>query len=117
MALVLRVTKYKEDNMYIITKKQTRPSVEIPFYFEKNEISDEYKNYFQKKFVETGKIRLSSLTYSDDRLTITRVLTWESRDAFLEFTTDPFCYDTVIEPNRLYDIEHDITSDIEITKE
>lgn len=102
--------------MYIITKKQTRKSVEIPFYFEKNETPNEYKKYFQNKFIDTGKIISTSLTYTDDKLTVIRLMAWESRDAFLEFASDAFCYDMVIEPNRLYDMENDITSAIEISK-
>lgn len=103
--------------MYTMTKKQTRRSIDIPFYFEKYETSDEYKKYFYNKFVLTGKFVSSSLIYSDDKLTITRVSSWKSKDAFLEFASDPYCYDTVIDANRMYDIEQEITSDIEITKD
>lgn len=102
--------------MYTVTKKQTRRSKDIPFYFEKYETSDEYKKYFHNKFIATGKLLSSSLTYSDDKLSTIRVLSWESRDAFLEFITDSYCYDTVIDTNRIYDIDNDITSDIEISK-
>jgi hypothetical protein len=103
--------------MYTVTKKQTRRSKDIPFYFEKYETSEEYKKYFYNKFIVTKKFLSSSLTYTDDKLSITRVVSWESKDAFLAFTSDSYCYDMMIYPNRMYDIEHEITSDIEITKD
>ena len=103
--------------MYTITKKQTRPSVDIPFYFEKYIQTEEYQKYFYTTYVVSKKFISSSTKYSDDRLTITRVVSWSSRSVFLEFAADKYCYDTVIDPNRTYDIENDITSDITVEKD
>jgi hypothetical protein len=100
--------------MYIITKTQTRKSIDIPFYFEKYASTDDYKNYFHKNYILTKKLISSSATYSDDKLLVTRIATWSSRRAFMEFAADRYCYETVTEPNREYDIQNDITSDIEI---
>lgn len=102
--------------MYIITKKQTRKSTNIPFYFEKYPQSEIYQKYFYTNYIESKKFISSSTEYSDDKLTVTKIITWSSRSAFLDFTSDRYCYDTIIDPNRTYDIENDITSDITIEK-
>jgi len=103
--------------MYIITKTQTRKSSNIPFYFEKYAPADEYKKYFNSTYIESNKFISSSTKYSDDRLTVTRIIVWSSRSAFLEFAADRYCYETVVDPNRTYDIENDITSDITVEKD
>lgn len=74
----------------------------------------EYRNYFNDKFILTKKFLSSDTVYSDDKLTVTKTTTWSSRNDFMEFAGDPYCYGTVIEPSREYDIENEITSDIEI---
>ena len=103
--------------MYIFSKVQTRPSTSIPFYFEKNKTPPEFNQVFKKQFVDTKKIISSSLTYSDEKLTVTRVTTWNSKEAFSEFTkfvADPFFYNLIVKPNLEYDIENDITADVEL---
>ena len=100
--------------MYTIIKTQTRTSLSIPFYFEKHSITTEYQNYFYNKFIVTKKFLSSNAIYSDDKLTVTKTTNWSSRDAFLEFVGDPYCYSTMVEPERQYDIENEITADFEI---
>jgi hypothetical protein len=100
--------------MYSIIKKQTRNSLSIPFYFEKQSMPADYQNYFYSKFIATKKFLSSDTVYSDDNLTVTKTTNWSSRDAFLEFVGDPYCYSTMVEPGRQYDIENEITADFEI---
>ena len=103
--------------MYIIIKKQTRKSVDIPFYFEKHSLSQDYTDYVFSKFKEPKKLLFSDTVYSDDKLSMTKTVGWSSRDAFLEFTSDKYCYNTVIEIVREYDIANEITADIEIRED
>lgn len=100
--------------MYTIIKTQTRTNVSIPFCFEKHTIPGEYRNYFNDKFILTKKFLSSDTVYSDDKLTVTKTTNWSSRDTFLEFVGDPYCYNTMVEPGREYDIENEITADFEI---
>lgn len=102
--------------MYIIFKKQKRDSLEVPFYFEKYPASDEYKSYFQTNFISTKKFILHEVNYSDDKLTIINKLVWASREAFLDYASDAFCYDTIIIPSRLHDLENNILTEITIER-
>jgi hypothetical protein len=100
--------------MYSIIKTQTRSSINIPFYFEKHSMSADYQNYFYHKFIVTKKFLSSDTVYSDDKLTVTKTTNWSSRNDFLEFMGDTYCYNNMVEPGREYDIENEITADIEI---
>lgn len=103
--------------MYVTTKMQTRKAVDIPFYFEKHSLTQDYKDYVYTKFIEPKKLLFSDTVYSDDKLSMTKTTGWSSRDAFLEFTSDTYCYNTVIDPVREYDIANEITADIEIRED
>jgi hypothetical protein len=48
---------------------------------------------------------------------MTKTAGWSSRDAFLEFISDKYCHNTVIEIVREYDIANEITTDIEIRED
>ena len=100
--------------MYIFFKEETRPSVTIPFYAERNPASSAYRKYFNDTYITTSIFILSVVTYSEDRLTLTNKMTWISRAGFLQFSTDSFCYDTQIIPNRIYNRENNIISRISV---
>ena len=103
--------------MYTIKKMQTRKAVDILFYFEKYSLSQDYKDYVYNKFIEPKKLLFSTIVYSDDKLSMTKTTVWSSRDAFLEFISDKYCYNTAIDPVREYDIENEITADIEMIED
>lgn len=102
--------------MYIVTKKQKRPSKDIKFSFEYFAYPEEYSEYVRKNFVETGKILKHNKIFSDDQLTVSLVTEWRSRADFLSFVTDEFVFEYVSKSND-YDIDHDITTAMEIDKE
>lgn len=103
--------------MYSVIKTQTRIKLSIPFYFEKHNMPSDYQNYFYNKFIITKKFLSSNIVYSDDKLTVTRTVNWSSRDSFLEFAGDTYCYDTVTIPGQEYDIKNEITSNFEIKRD
>ena len=100
--------------MYTIFKKQIRESLNIPFYFEKHPTPTEYKVYFHANFVVNEKFISHEITYSEDKLTIIDKLVWSSRDAFLDYASDTFCYDMLMFPNKMYNIENSIATVISV---
>ena len=62
--------------MITITRTQTRPSVDIPFFFETNLVSKEYEEYLKTNYRDTGKILGFDRVMSDDKLTVVSSITW-----------------------------------------
>ncbi len=100
--------------MFRIVKKQIRPSTSIPFYFEINPTSADYKLYVKTNYIDTGKFLSSSQKFSDDKLEAILVSTWASHQDFLDYATDKFCYTTLTIPSQTYDIDNDILSEITV---
>lgn len=96
--------------MYKIVKTQTRTSVDVPFYHEYAVSEQTYKDYFKKNYIDAKKLLSYNTIMSEDRLTATHTLIWESRQAFLNFNTDLYIYRNQAEPARNYDIDNNITS-------
>lgn len=97
--------------MITITKKQTRPSADIPFFFESNLVRKEYGMYLKTKYMDTGKLVRINRVMSDDKLSIELTTVWESQEAFAEYFSDPYCVENFLRISTEYDQTHDITSE------
>jgi hypothetical protein len=94
-----------------ITKIQTRPSADIPFFFETNLASKEYGEHFKKRYKDTGKMIGSDRVMSPDKLTVTITLVWESQEAFSEYYTDPFCMENFLKVSTDYEQANNIKTE------
>lgn len=94
----------------IIKRTQTRPTTDIPFFFETNLVSKEYNIYLKTKYIDTGKLIKSTRTMSDDKLSITLITEWKSQEAFSEYFSDSFCRDKFLKISAEYEQTHNITS-------
>lgn len=94
--------------MFKVKKIQIRTDLTIPFFHECKTVSDEYRNYFKKNYVKTGKWIESINTLSSNNLMHTSVTTWKSHDDFLEFANDDFINEHSIHPNREYNLKNNI---------
>ena len=94
-----------------LTRIQTRPSVDIPFFFETNLVSKEYEEYLRKNYRDTGKILGFDRKMSPDKLTITTNTVWESQEAFAEFYTDPICMEKFLKSSAEYEQTNNIISE------
>lgn len=97
--------------MFKIIKKQTRPSTDIPFFFEANPNAAIVGKHMKEKYHDTGKLLSSTREFSEDRLKVVMTIYYRSYDDFKDFISDNFCEKYIFVPNTLYDIEHGITSD------
>lgn len=89
--------------MITLTKIQTRPSIDIPFFFETNLVSKEYGEYLKKTYKDTGKLISFNRVMSEDKLTVTTDVVWESQEAFAEFFTDTKCIDQFLKISSEYE--------------
>ena len=94
-----------------ITRIQTRPSTDIPFFFEIEQDRTEYENYLKTKYRDTGKLLGFDRTMSNDRLTATSNITWESQEAFAEFFADSYCVENFLSVSAEYEQTHGIKTE------
>lgn len=74
--------------MIEITKRQIRPSKDIPFYFEVHQVSEQYRNYMIATYIKTGKLIESKKIMSEDLLTVDLVSVWNNEEDFLSLHVD-----------------------------
>lgn len=96
--------------MITVIKTQTRPTADIPFFFETPMAKSEYSDYLKINYKDTGKLVSSAREMSEDKLTITMTSVWKDQEAFAEFFGDPYCVDTFLKISSEYDQTHGITS-------
>ena len=93
-----------------LTRTQTRPSVDIPFFFETNLVSKEYGIYLKTNYIDSGKLIRTQRTMSEDKLSVELMVEWESQEAFAEYFTDPVCIENFLKISTEYEQMNDITS-------
>ena len=93
-----------------LTRIQTRPSVDIPFFFETNLVSKEYGIYLKTNYIDSGKLIRTQRTMSEDKLSVELIVEWESQKAFAEYFTDPVCIENFLKISTEYEQMNDITS-------
>lgn len=97
--------------MITLIKKQTRPSTDIPFFFESNLVNREYGMYLKKNYIDTGKLITVDRVMSEDKLSITLTTMWESQKAFADYYSDPYCIENFLKISSEYDQLNGITSE------
>jgi hypothetical protein len=95
----------------IITKTQTRPNVNIPFFFETNLLSQEYIDYMRKNYKDTGKLIDFNRVMSEDKLSVLITTTWESQEAFAEYCSDLNCIENFLKISTEYEQTRGIKSE------
>lgn len=96
--------------MISIVKIQTRPSADIPFFFESNLVRKEYGAYLKTNYIDTGKLMKVHRTMSEDKLTIELTTEWASQEAFAEYFSDPYCIENFLKISTEYEQLNGITS-------
>ena len=96
--------------MITITKKHTRPSVDIPFFYQTKLVRPEYGSYLKANYIDTGKLVRFDRTMSEDQLTISATTVWESQEAFAEYFSDPFCVENFTKISTEYEQINGIVS-------
>lgn len=89
--------------MITITRIQTRPSVDVPFFFETNLVGKEYGEHFKTKYRDAGKLIGFNRVFSEDKLTVTSDTVWASQEAFAEYYGDPKCVDQFLKISAEYE--------------
>jgi len=102
--------------MLRIIKTQVRTSLDVPFYDDTASSNDpEYRKYVYNNFIANNKLIKTERAISEDGLTMTILMTWDSEDSFLDLCTDEFCGKYLIRANQ-YNMLNGIASDIRIDK-
>lgn len=100
--------------MFKIIKKETRQNINIPFYFEINTASIDYRTHMKTNYMDTGKFLNFSQELSSNKLEVTTIAVWASHKDFLDYITDRFCYTSMLIPSNTYNLDNDIESKITV---
>ena len=85
-----------------------RPNTTIPFWF-----NQEFHDYVQTNYQNTGKILSFNIVLSEDELTQIRTIVWKDDLTLDEFNWDDQTF-ALIDERETYIQENDITGDLEI---
>ena len=100
--------------MIKIVKTQKRLNTDIPFYEDAYDSPAHYKEHVYKNYIRNGKMISTARSLSEDKLTQTIIMTWDTVDSFLDFCTDDFCINEYISIVSQYEICNQFEIDISI---
>ncbi len=103
--------------MFTVIRKQTKPNSDVLFYTEKYPPTEEYNVYFYEKYMKTGKFIRSEKQITNNGLTMIGISVWQSHPVFIEYVTDEFCYNNLIDPGNIYDKTNGIETEFSIIEE
>lgn len=97
--------------MYKIVRRQVRPHKQVAFYgFNRSpNLTAEIMELRESRYVNTGKIVSVQRDMSEDQLTLTTTVIFESKEAMIEYQSDPD-----LEPMRQDQMEYLATKGIMI---
>ena len=77
--------------MYQITIKLTRPSTDVEFYSVMGEDDDSvaFRNHWNISYKQTSKLIFLDNLISEDQLTMTTIMLWDSQTTYDEAMADP----------------------------
>jgi len=89
--------------MYKITNVQTRPNTGVSFWTKENPaLTAEYLEYYKNTHITTGKHIDFSSSVSDNGLSLTTVIIWDSEASADQWRNDPVVIDGFINLMRSY---------------
>lgn len=93
--------------MYQVVREQIRPSIDVDF-FSVVKHAPEVAKYWNDNIVKTGKHISSLHTLSDDGLIMTTTMTYASKDAWYDMTSDEYLNDNLFPIQREYNKNNNI---------
>ena len=94
--------------MYQVVREQSRPNIDVKF-FSIHMCDAEVINYWGTTYVDSGKQVNSTHTLSDDKLTLTSMFLYRTRDEWHEMTADKYLNETLFKQQTEYNKENNIT--------
>ena len=94
--------------MYQVIREQYRPNVDVKF-FSIHMCDAEVVKYWVTTYVDSGKQVNSTHTLSDDKLTLTAMFLYRTRDEWHEMTADKYLNETLFKQQTEYNKENNIT--------
>ena len=99
--------------MLTLRIKKTRSDPSVPFYFEIKKGTVFLLKYLHDNYVKTGQMRhVQKWEISEDGLVAEMIQEWISEEAYQKWSNDVVVKEHVLDPMQIYEIEHDITSEI-----
>jgi len=90
---------------------QTRPSVNVEFWTRDNPaVTQEYLTYFKDTYISTGLLVDFTTTISEDNLTMTNTLVWQSAEVADTWRSDLIIQENFINLMEAYIAANGITS-------
>jgi hypothetical protein len=98
-------------DMFVLIKKQIRPSLEIKFFDEINPNLYEIQKYVKTNYIDTGKLVGNQQVFNNNGLERVQTIQFKSYEDFRDFMNDKFFEDILFLPQLTYDIKHEISVD------
>jgi hypothetical protein len=93
--------------MFKITKTQTRTDANILFGIEAFPMPPDILDYVKSSYIQNNRLLKSTTHMSEDKLKLTTVTEWASRDDFRAYCMDANTYEVSI-VRRNHDVDNDI---------
>lgn len=107
--------------MYTITRIQTRPNIDSPFFIGPNSLflySDfdltAVGKYLKENYIDTNKLLIdqNSMQISEDQLTLTLTRSWDTEESYNEYMNDAFLQTNLFPFINKFFSDNNITNDI-----
>ena len=100
--------------MFIVTRKQIRPSINVPFFSPENcmQNSQEFKDYVYENYILTEKMLYTSKEVSESGLELVTTIVWSKREYAEGYWQDPFIVENLANLKKEYIEKNNITEEI-----
>ena len=98
--------------MLALHSKKTRLNLNTPFYFQIKYGNEFLFNYLHEKYLKNNKIKRTPWVLSEDELSATMVMYFQSENDYIEWSTDVVVIENILDPIFIYDEENNISTEI-----
>lgn len=102
--------------MYQVIREQIRPNTDVDF-FSITSCGQDVINYWNTEIINTGKQISNTHTLSEDELTLTSVILFESKESWQEMIADRYLTENLFAPQDAYNINNKINRIFKSAKE
>jgi hypothetical protein len=96
--------------MIQLTVKEIRPNTSVNFFegIQDPSVDQSIRDYFFENYIETGKLIATEKNLSEDGLTLTKIMIWNSDQDRQDFIKDPFLIQHMHSKKSKYNAENNI---------
>ena len=104
--------------MWQIIRKQIRPNVDVPFFSMQTDlVSNEFKQHWRDTYVQTDKLIYIHAEPSEDNLSLSITMIWDSRESVDAMLADPIVQENLLTIKNAYLEQNGIVEIVELNQE